>query len=186
VLPSVVAATTTIQNFSLHEFQSYTWRVHLMTTHTRVQSMSLCESLHRLACSLHSCICMLMSKSSLQPCSGYAQNLFFVCACCVRYESICRTHKQSHIRYCTNVISIMNEKSWVSRLSLTPSVSHVEHVCLDGLGHVIFNLCECVFVWSPMHLLVVHTLSHFAKVLTNKLHSKTQTITPLSTRLNVK
>lgn len=55
----------------------------------------------------------------------------------------------------------MKGQSRVSRLLLVVSVSHVEYVCLDGLSCFVIESCECVFVWSPMHLSIIHTLSHF-------------------------
>ena len=39
----------------------------------------------------------------------------------------------------------INDQSKVSHLSLAPLVSHVEHVCLDGLSHLIIESCKCVF-----------------------------------------
>lgn len=79
----------------------------------------------------------------------------------------------------------MNSQSWVSHLSFAPSVSHVENVCLDGLGHFIIKSCECVFIWSPMHLLIIHTISHSNEVLTTRLPSDSQTITLPSNRSTV-
>lgn len=70
----------------------------------------------------------------------------------------------SHIESC----SLSRKHSWsmngqlqVAHLSLASSVSHVEHVCLDGLSRFDIKSCECVFSWSPMHLSIIHTLIHF-------------------------
>jgi len=74
-----------------------------------------------------------------------------------------------------------NDQSQVSCLSLVPLVSHVEHVCMDGLSHFIIESCKCVFAGSHMHLSLGHTLSHFSDVLMTELPCDSQTITELST-----
>lgn len=102
-----------------------------------------------------------MTKSCLRPCSSYAQSLCFVCVCCVRLESICHTHTWSHVHCHTSIILIMNDQSRVSLLSFAPSVSHVEHVYLDGLvisssSHA--SVCSyhhvCIF-WLFTHLVIL-------------------------------
>jgi len=103
-----------------------------------------------LAYLFHSSICMLMSKSCLQPCSVYAQSLCFICVCCVCHEGICPTHIQSHIHCRASVVSIMNEQSWVSRSSLVPLVSHVEHVCLMAwsVRRQVMWVCVCMITYA--------------------------------------
>ena len=114
-----------------------------------------------LACSLHSSFCMLMYKSCLRPCSGYAQSLHSVCACCVRYQRICCTHTRSHIHCRTSIVSI-NEQSITSVVLVTHIIGQSCWTCVSGwFGHFLIKSCECVFLWSPMHLSIVHTLSHF-------------------------
>ena len=134
-----------------------------------------------LACSLHSSLCMLMSKSCLRSGTGYAQSLFFVCVFCGRHERICRTHTQSHIHYRASA-SIMNDQSRVSHLSLAPSVSHVEHVCLDGLvvsssSHVSVCSYDHPRIFRLFTQLVIST-----EVLTTRLFIDNWTITLLLTR----
>ncbi len=55
----------------------------------------------------------------------------------------------------------MNSQSWVSRWSRALSISHVEHVRLDGLSCFFIESCECVLAWSRMHISIAHTLSSF-------------------------
>jgi len=111
-----------------------------MTPHTRFTPWTRVSLYIFLACLLHSSLCMLMSKSFLQPFFGYARSVCFICVCCVRHEGLFFTHTRSHIHCHASILSIMNDQSQVSCLSLAPSVSHVERVCSDGL-----------FVWLSSH-----------------------------------
>lgn len=150
MLPSVIAVTTTLQNFGLHQFQSLPWEFQLMTAHTRVHSESSCKSLS-LACSFHSIFCMLVFKSCLRPCSGYDQSLCFVCAYCVRHESIYRTHTQSHIHCQESVVSI-NERSITSVALVTCSVSQSCWICVSRwfelFRHRVMWVCVCMVTYA--------------------------------------
>jgi len=109
--------------------------------------------------SLYSSLCMLMYESCLRPCSGYSQSLSFVCACFIRYESsIALTHRVTFIVAQASSRSV-NDQSWVSHLSITPSVNLVEHVCLDGL---VVLLSSHASVCSYDHLCIFRLFTHLA------------------------
>lgn len=177
-------ATTTPKNFGLNQVWSLPWRVSLDDyTHSGSILELVWVFTSYLLYSLHSSLYMLMSKSSLQLCFRYAQSLCFVCACGIRYESIYCTHTWNHIHYCTNIISI-NEWSIMSLVLVTYTIDQFCWTCVSRwFGHLIIKSCECVSVWSLVHLSIVHTLSHFLlKVLMTGLPSNIQTINPSSTR----
>lgn len=178
----VVVATTTLQNFVMHQFQSLPWRSFTWWLHTPGFDPWARVSLYiHLAYLLHSSHYMLMSKSWLRSCSGYAQSLFFVCVFCVHYESICHTHTWSHNHYRTSVVLIMNDQSRVSRLSLALSANHVELVCVDGS---VVSSSSHASVCSYDHLCIFFPFTHlviFTEVLMTKILTNNRTITLLST-----
>ena len=91
----------------------------------------------------------LCSKSSLR--------MWLLCSL---WKHMLHSHTESH-SLLGKRLSIMNDQSRVLRLSLTLSVSHVKHMWMDDFGCFIIKSCECVLIWSPMHLSIIHTLSHF-------------------------
>jgi len=101
--------------------ESFTWWLHTL----RFTPWAHVSLYIHLSCLLHPSLCMLMYKSCLRPCSGYAQSLCFICVWCVHHESIYHTHTWSHIHCRASILPIMNDQSRVLRLSLAPSVSHV-------------------------------------------------------------
>jgi len=158
--------------------QSFTWWLHTLgfTTWARVSLR-----IHP-ACSFHLRFCMLMSKSCLWPYSGHAPSLRFVCTRCVRYENICHTHTRSHI-YCCASIVMVDQRSITSVALVVHTISQSCWACVSGWfessRRQVMWVCVCKIT---LHLSLVHTLGHFAKVLTTCLPSNSRTITPLSTR----
>lgn len=151
--PSEIFACTNFRAF----LQDFTWWQHTLEF-TLWDHVSI--YIH-LACKLHSSLYMLMSISCLRPYFGYGQILRFVCVCCVRHERICCTHTLSHIR-CRISIVMINDQLIMSVTLVTCTVGQSCWTCVSiWFSHIIIKSCKCMFVWSPMHHLNVHTLSHF-------------------------
>ena len=131
-----------------------------MNEHTRVHSVRSRESEFPLLVHFTKS-CMLMLKSCLRPCFGYAQSPHFVCTGCVHYERIYHAHTWSHIQCRTSVIMV-NQRLITSVVLVTCTVGQSCWTCVSRwFGCFFVKSCECVFVWSLMHLSIVHTLSHF-------------------------
>lgn len=104
--------------------KSFTWWLHTpgFTSWARVNLY-----IH-LACLLHSSLCMLMSKSCLRLCSGYAQSLRFVCVCFVHHEaSVAFTHGV------TFTVAQVSPWSWM--------INHECHTCRLYCWSVMLNMC---------------------------------------------
>jgi len=170
VSPSVIVTTTTLQNFGLHTILEPPLRVSLDDcTHSGslhepmwvFASALLAHFIEVFACWYQSHACnhvMVMLKVF----ASYVDFVF------ITKESLALTHGVTLT--VAQVLSwLINDQSQVSHLSLTPSVSHVEHVGLDGLGHLVVKSCWCVFARAHVHLSLIHTLSYFLEVSTTGL-----------------
>ena len=131
VSPSVVSATNTLKNFGLHPILEPPLRVSLDDcTH----SSSLHEPMWVLAFTLlvhFTKSFMLMSKSCLWPCFGYAKNPRFMCTCCICCESMCHTHTWSHI-HCRTSIIMVDQRLIMSVTLVTCTVSQSCWTCVSG------------------------------------------------------
>jgi len=113
------------------------------------------------------------------------QSIRFMCTWCVRYENIYHTHKQSHI-HCRTSIIMVYQLSITSVILVTYTVSQSCCTYVSGSFESSFRqVMQVCVVRSHMHLSLVHTLSHFAKVMTTKFPSHSWTITLPSARATV-
>lgn len=144
--PSVVVATTPLQNFVLH----------LISEPPLGVSIDDCKPLG----SLHEPVGVFSSTFLvhftqffacwyLSHAYDHVLVMLKVFASCVlgvfaMKASVALTHRVTFIVTQVSLQSI-NDQSRLSDLSLAPSVSHVEHVCLDVLSRFVIESCECVF-----------------------------------------
>jgi len=159
--PPVVATTTTLQNLACTNFRASPEEFHLMIAHNQVHSMRSCKSLHSpylfiASKSLHADVQVMLATMFWL----YSKSLLCMCLLCSPWKHLSHSHTESHSLL--RKLHLDYEQSITSVTLVACTISQSCWTCVSRwFGRLIINSCECVFLWSPMHLSIVHTLSHF-------------------------
>lgn len=134
--PSVVAATTTLQNFGLHPFRSLPSEFNLMVAHIQVHSLSSCKSSHPPCLTISPMFLHVDVKVMLATMFWlYSKSSLRVYLLCLLWKHLSHSHMESHS---------LSRKCYHDR----PMINHKCRACRLHRWSVMLSMCVWM-VWVP-------------------------------------